>query len=84
MNLIAIDRGLAGHGGRWGVGGWETRNPTNGRQDKSAAFGRAQVVGWVGFFGTSAIRACWRFCRKGQRFQRSERHRRSFPRRVQP
>ena len=84
MNLVALDRRLAGHGGPWRVGRWETRNPTNGRQDKSAAFGRAQVVGWIGFFDTSAIRACWRFCRKGQRFQRSERRRRHFPRRVQP
>ena len=84
MKRVALDRRLAGHGGPWSVGRWEPRNPTNGRQDKSAAFGRAQVVGWVGFFDTSAIRACWRFCRKGQRFQRSERRRRHFPRRVQP
>ena len=47
----------------------------NGRQDKSADRRRAQVIGWVGFFDTSAIRACWRSCRKGQRFQRDQ-HRR--------
>jgi hypothetical protein len=84
MNLVALDRRRAGHGGPLRVGRWETRNPTNGRQDKSADGRRAQVVGWVGFFDTSAIRACWRFCHKGQRFQRYERHRRRFPRRMQP
>jgi hypothetical protein len=65
------------------VGGRPGTRPT-GRQDKSAAFGWAQAVGWGGFFDTSAIRACWRFCRKGQRFQCSERRHRHFPRRVQP
>jgi Transglycosylase SLT domain len=45
MNLVALDRRLAGHGGAWRVGRWETKNSTNGRQDKSAAFGRAQMVG---------------------------------------
>jgi hypothetical protein len=84
MRRVALDRRLAGRGGRLRVGRWEPRNPANGRQDKSAAFGRAQVVGWVGFFDTSAIRACWHFCHKCQRYQRSERRRRHFPRRVQP
>jgi hypothetical protein len=79
-----LDRRLAGYGEPWCVARWEPTNPTNGRQDKSAAFGRAQVVGWVGLFGTSAIHACWHFCRKCQRYQRSERRRRHFPRRVQP
>jgi hypothetical protein len=84
MNLVGLDRRLAGHGGPWRVGRWETRNPTNGRQDKSADLRRAHVVGWVGFFDTSPICGCWHFCRKYQRYQRSERRRRHFPRRVQP
>jgi hypothetical protein len=60
------------------------RNPTHGRQDKSADLRRAHVVGWVEFFGISAQCVCWRFCRKGQRFQRPERRRYHFPRRAQP
>jgi hypothetical protein len=50
MNRVGLDRCLAGCGARLGVGGWEHRNTTNGRQDKSAASGWAQVVGWVGLF----------------------------------
>ena len=64
---------------RFGVGDGQHRNSTHGRQDKSADLRRAHVVGWIGFFGTSAHRACWRSCRKDQRFQRPERRRRSFP-----
>ncbi len=30
MNLVALDRRLAGYGGPWSVGRWKTRNPTNG------------------------------------------------------
>ena len=51
MNLVGLDRGLAGCGGCWGVGWWESRNPTNGRQDKSADLGRAHMAGWIGVFG---------------------------------
>jgi hypothetical protein len=53
MNRAGLDRGLAGFGGRLDVGGWERRNTTNGRQAKSDAFGRAQVVGWVEVFRLS-------------------------------
>lgn len=84
MTWVVLYRGVAGSSAGLSIGQGVERKPTNGRQDKSAAFGRAQVVGWVGFFDTSAIRACRRFCRKGQQFQRSERRRRHFPARVQP
>jgi hypothetical protein len=61
MNLVALDRRLAGCGGRLGVGGWEHRNTTNGRQDKSADLGRAHVVGCVGVFGHFRQRAAGAF-----------------------
>ena len=84
MTRVVLYRGVAGSSAGLRAGQGLERNTTNGRQDKSAATGRAQVVGWVGFFDTPAIRACWRFCRKGQRFQQSGRRRRHFPRRVRP
>jgi hypothetical protein len=50
---------------------------TKGRQGKSAAFGRAQVVGWIELFCHHVAPACWRFLGKRQRFQQSLRHRHS-------
>jgi hypothetical protein len=50
-------------------------NPTTGRQGKSAASGRAQVVGWVETFWHSNIQAGWRFISKLERFQHLDRHR---------
>jgi hypothetical protein len=50
-------------------------DPTNGRQGKSAASGRAQVVGWVGYFWHMNITPCCRFCHNSQSIQRSERRR---------
>ena len=47
-----------------------------GWQDKSAASGRAHVVGLFGYFGQFLDRRCWRFWHNPQRFQRFERHRR--------
>jgi hypothetical protein len=82
MTRVVLYRGVAGSSAGLRVGQGLERNTTNGRQDKSAASGRTQVVGWVGFFGTSARRPCWRFCCEDQRFQRPERRRRHFPRRV--
>jgi len=84
MTRVVLYRGVAGSSAGLTVGKGLERNTTNGRQDKSADLRRAHVVGWVGFFGTSAHRACWRFCHKGQRFQRPERRRRYFSKRVQP
>ncbi len=84
MSACRVRRAVEGCGGGLRVAEGLTRNPTHGRQDKSADLRRAHVVGWFGFFGTSAQRACWRSCRKAQRFQRSERHPCHTPRRVQP
>jgi hypothetical protein len=84
MTRVVLYRGVAGSSAGLGVGQGLERNTTNGRQDKSAASGRAQVVGWVGFFYTSAHHACWRFRHKVQRFQVSERHRCHFPSSVKP
>jgi hypothetical protein len=84
MSACRVRRAVEGSGGRLRVAEGLPRNPTHGRQDKSADLRLAHVVGWVGFFGISAQCACWRFCRKGQRFQRPERRRRHFPGRAQP
>ena len=46
----------------------------HGRQDKSAACGRAHVVGRVGDFRHPADPTCWRFCPKRERFQCPESH----------
>ena len=46
----------------------------HGRQDKSAAFGRAHVVGWIGDFRRLACWTCWRFRQKHQDFQCPKRH----------
>ena len=64
----------AGYGGDWRVGERETKKPTNGRQDKSAACGPAHVVGWIEDFRQLAQQRRWRFLGKNQAFQRSERH----------
>ena len=40
----------------------------HGRQDKSAASGRAHVVGWIGDFRRLAHSTCWRFRQKRQDF----------------
>jgi hypothetical protein len=50
------------------------KGPDHGRQDKSAASGRAHVVGWVGDFRHLAHPTYWRFLPKHQQFQSSERH----------
>jgi hypothetical protein len=75
MTSIGLHRLLAGCGARFGVGGVMHRNPTNGRQGKSAASGQAQVVGWVETFVRSNAPAGWRFTAKHERIQRLQRHR---------
>jgi hypothetical protein len=52
--------------------------PTNGRQDKSAAFGRAHVAGWIEVICWHVAWPCWRFRRERQSFQQAQRHRRSY------
>lgn len=75
MSSIGLYRLLAGYGARLSVGGVMQANPTNGRQEKSAASGQAQVVGWVATFGHADTPASWRFTAKGERFQDAKRHR---------
>ncbi len=55
-----------------GLSRW--RGVDHGRQDKSAASGRAHVLGWLGDFRRLTRPACWRFCQKQKRYQSSERH----------
>ncbi len=52
----------------------QRRQPTMGRQDKSAAFRRPHVVGRIEDFRYLTHTACWRFSPKAQRFQRTKRH----------
>jgi hypothetical protein len=50
MMGLALHRTLEGHIAGLGLGDVGRRGPDQGRQDKSAASGRAQVVGWIGDF----------------------------------
>jgi hypothetical protein len=56
---------------RHGGGG----QPTARWQGKSAAFGRAHVVGRIEVFGHHVAPPCWRFRPKHQAFQQALRHR---------
>lgn len=75
MTLIRLHRLLAGFRRRLSVGGQVHGTPTTGRQGKSAASGRAHMVGWLEFCGPTGVRGGWRFTQKPQRFQRFDRHR---------
>jgi hypothetical protein len=75
MNRVGLNRGLAGCGGRLGVGGWEHRNPTNGRQGKRPAFGTAYMVGKIEEFTNVINTHGWHFLQIVQAFQSSERQR---------
>jgi hypothetical protein len=75
MTSIGLHRLLARCGMHLIVDGLRWKNPTIGRQGKSAASGRAQVVGWVEIFWHSDTQAGWRFISKLERFQRLDRHR---------
>ena len=74
----------AGYGGGWRVVERETREPTTGRQDKSAACGAAHVVVWIEDFRQLTQQQSWRFPRKDQAFQRSKRHPRARRARLWP
>ena len=50
------------------------RGSDHGRQDKSAASGRAHVIGWIEDFLRLVHPTGWRFRAKRQQFQYSERH----------
>ena len=75
MTSIGLRRLLAGYGAGLSVGEGKQRSPTNGRQGKSAASRRAQVVGWVEYFRPSGTSSGWRFTAKPERFQRPDRQR---------
>ena len=74
MSKIAFHRALADFVARSAVRLSRWGGADHGRQDKSAASGRAHVVGWIGDFRHLATRTCWRFRQKHQDFQRAERH----------
>lgn len=75
MISVGLGRASAGSGGWQNVKGIGQKQPIHGRQEKSAASGRAQVVGWLGIFGHADNLAIWRFTAKGERFQDAKRHR---------
>jgi hypothetical protein len=69
--MISVGPGRASAG----CGGWQRakgngqEQPIHGRQGKSAACGRAHMVGWLDFCRPSGLRASWRFSGNPQRFQ---------------
>jgi hypothetical protein len=74
MMGLALHRTLEGHIAYSALSDVGSRAPDHGRQDKSAASGRAHVVVWIGVFRRLAHPAYWRFRLKLQRFQCPERH----------
>ena len=64
MISVGPDRASAGCGGWQSVKGIAQKQPIHGRQGKSAASGRAHMVGRLEFCAPSALRAGWRFSRK--------------------
>ena len=74
MSKIACHRALAAFVARSAIGLSRWRGADHGRQDKSAAFGRAHGIGWVGDFRRLAYPTCWRFRQKHQDFQCAKRH----------
>ena len=75
MISVGPGRASAGCGGWQCVKGIGQKHHIHGRQGKSAASGRAHMVARLEFCGPSGLRTGWRFSRKSQRFQRSDRHR---------
>ena len=75
MTSVGSGRASAGCGGWQCVKGIGQKQPIHGRQGKSAASGRAQVVGWVGCFRYADVATGWRFKSKDERFQPSKRRR---------
>jgi hypothetical protein len=75
MTSIGLHRLVARCGMHLIVDGLRWKNPTTGRQGKSAASGRAQVVGWVQSFGHPDTPAGWRFTSKHEEFQHLDRRR---------
>jgi len=75
MTLGCLHGDLAGYGARLSAGGVMQTNPMEGRQGKSAACGRAHMVGWLEFLGPFSNRTGWRFSSESERFQRLDRRR---------
>lgn len=76
MISVGLGRASAGCGGWQSVKGIGQKHHIHGRQGKSAASGRTQMVGRLEFGAPSGLRAGWRLRRKPQRFQRRDRRRR--------
>jgi hypothetical protein len=74
MSKIVFHRALAGFVAHSAVQLRRRGGADHGRQDKSAAFGRAHVVGWIGDFRHQTPHTRWRFPAKRQRFQCRKRH----------
>lgn len=56
------------------VGQGVEEKTSHGRQGKSAAFGRAHVVGWISCFWHLATSKCWRLRHIAEQFQFASRH----------
>jgi hypothetical protein len=69
MISVGPGRASAGCGGWQNVKGIGQNHPIHGRQGKSAASGRAHMVGRRAFCALTGLRAGWRFSRKSQRLQ---------------
>jgi hypothetical protein len=84
MSGNVLQRGLSGHIADLGVEQGVQGKTNHGRQGKSAAAGRTQVVGWAAHFGYDLRAPCCRFAPNSQRFQYPERHRSVQRRRSGP
>jgi hypothetical protein len=82
MSSKLLHRGLSGHIADLGVEPGVQGKTNHGRQDKSAAFGPADVVGRVGLFAHLGNATCRRFTPNSQRFQYPERQRSCFSRKA--
>jgi len=75
MTWVGGRRALEGCGTLLALGEGAAVKLSRGWQDKSAASGRAHVVGLVIDFSQFPSERCWRFRHNPQRFQRTERRR---------
>ena len=83
MMFVASLRGLSRIGAGLMMRHNQTNRPTNGRQGKSAAVGRAHVVGWVQEFWRRRNWSCWHYGKKHQSIQCLERRPHFSARRIQ-
>ena len=75
MISVGPGRASAGCSGSQSVQGIGQRHGIHGRQGKSAASGRAHMVGRLEFHGPRHDRAGWRSSLEPERFQRPDRRR---------